>query len=116
VEDTSTSKNLTRLSFLRLGYCLAASMVSRLFVFRLPVSQGVALAAADWGAHVAALTTTQGPGHEARRFSEEQIVGILKEHEAGWKIAELSNRRVSADMSVQELANGSQYGIRCSWD
>jgi len=27
------------------------------------------------------------------RFSEEQIVGILKEHEAGRKIAELSRER-----------------------
>ncbi|MER8543922.1 transposase, partial [Mesorhizobium sp. M1334] len=40
---------------------------------------------------------SRGPGHERSRFSEEQIIGILKEHEAGVSVADLCRKHGVSD-------------------
>jgi hypothetical protein len=44
----------------------------------------------NWGSHVAAIATKEDVTMKRGRFSEEKIVGILKEQEAGRRIAELA--------------------------
>jgi len=47
----------------------------------------------------------QGPEHEAQnRFSEEQIIGILKEHEAGVSVADLCRKHGVSDASIYKWA------------
>jgi putative transposase len=42
----------------------------------------------------------KGPEHERSRFSEEQIIGILKEHEAGVSVADLCRKHGVSDASI----------------
>jgi putative transposase len=42
------------------------------------------------GSHVAAIATKEDVAMKRGRFSEEKIVGILKEHEAERRIAEVA--------------------------
>ena len=43
---------------------------------------------------------------ERKRFTEEQIIGVLKEHEAGVTVAELSRKHGSAEGTLWK----SKYG------
>ncbi|MER8524462.1 transposase, partial [Mesorhizobium sp. M1076] len=43
---------------------------------------------------------SRGPGHESSRFSEDQIIGILKEHEAGVSVADLCRKHGVSDASI----------------
>lgn len=42
----------------------------------------------------------RGPDHEAQRFTEEQIISILKEHEAGVPVSDLCRKHGVSDASI----------------
>ena len=42
----------------------------------------------------------RGPEHEAQSFTEEQIIGVLKEHEAGVSVADLCRKHGVSDASI----------------
>src|SRR5690606_9934416 len=50
----------------------------------------------------------QGPEMKRSRFTEEQIIGILKEHEAGVPVAELCRKHGVSDASIYKWK--ARYG------
>jgi putative transposase len=54
---------------------------------------------------------------KGKRFSEEQIVGVLKEHEAGRKIAELSREHGVSEATLygwKSKCGGASDGLRAT--
>ena len=50
----------------------------------------------------------EGPDDEAKRFSEEQIIGVLKEHEFGAKTADLCRKHGISEATFYNWK--SKYG------
>jgi putative transposase len=50
----------------------------------------------------------RGPEHERSWFSEEQIIGILKEHDAGVPVADLCRKHGVSDGSIYKWK--AKYG------
>jgi putative transposase len=48
-----------------------------------------------------------------KRFTEEQIVGILKEHEAGVPVTELCRKHGVSDASIYKSGRPSMAALRC---
>jgi putative transposase len=48
------------------------------------------------------LAQPEGQNMKRSRFSEEQIIGILKEHEAGVSVADLCRKHAVSDASIDK--------------
>jgi putative transposase len=46
------------------------------------------------------------------RFSEEQIIGILKEHEAGVSVADMCRKHGVSDASIYKLRSSAGWRSR----